>query len=426
MDPPAGASGNAVPIVATSHFVIDLPTLFAVTVFLSATGGLLLLFSWMQNRSTPALALWGAGYLLGAFGAVLLATHGLIPEQWQVCAANALFCYAYGLMWSGARSFEGRSVRILLAATGAAIWIVAFQFESFSTSLQARLMLVSAILAAYALLSARELWYARDRALISRWPTLVLVVAHAGFLLARIPYVDTVMASLAAGRPHGLVASIMVFEMLFTIFCIPFLRVAMSKERAELEQRKAALTDALTGIANRRAFFDLGGPLLERTVVDRRPAALLLFDLDRFKEVNDTAGHQAGDRVLKAFAELVTASMRPGDLFGRLGGEEFACLQVDATMAEALHTAERLRRTFEATRFPGPMANATVSVGVAMASDAGRTLSALLASADRALYRAKADGRNRVAPAPLVLVDTGGRETARQTMEIDRSPAMAG
>jgi diguanylate cyclase (GGDEF)-like protein len=173
----------------------------------------------------------------------------------------------------------------------------------------------------------------------------------------------------------------------------------------------------LTGIANRRAFFDLGGPLLEWAVADRRPAALLLFDLDRFKEVNDTAGHQAGDRVLKAFCELVAASMRPGDLFGRLGGEEFACLVENATMAQALHTAERLRREFEAMRFPGLEGNATVSIGVAMASEAGRSLPALLAIADRALYRAKADGRNRVAPAPLVLVDINAGETGRRTKE---------
>ena len=173
----------------------------------------------------------------------------------------------------------------------------------------------------------------------------------------------------------------------------------------------------MTGIANRRAFFDLGGPLLEWTIADRRPAALLLFDLDRFKEVNDTAGHQAGDRVLKAFCELVAASMRPGDLFGRLGGEEFACLVENATMAQALHTAERLRREFEAMRFPGLEGNATVSIGVAMASEAGRSLPALLAIADRALYRAKADGRNRVAPAPLVLVDINAGETGRRTKE---------
>jgi diguanylate cyclase (GGDEF)-like protein len=393
-----------VPTVATSHFVIDLPTLFVLTVFLSITGGLLLLFSWAQNRNTPALAFWGIGYLFGSAGAVLLGAHGAIPGAWSVCSANTLLCLAYGMMWGGARCFEGRRVHGPLVAAGAAIWIAAFQFESFAQSLPARVTLISCILASYALFSVRELWYARDRELISRWPTLALVLMHAGFLLARIPFASTLTSSLAAGQPHGLIATVMAFEALFVTFCLPFLRVAMTKERAELEQRRAALTDPLTGVANRRAFLELGASLLKRTLADRRPAALLLFDLDRFKEVNDTAGHQAGDRVLKAFSDLVAGSIRPGDLFGRLGGEEFACLLAEASMAEALQISERLRRDFAAMRFSGPATNATVSVGVAMASDAGRDLSALLATADRALYRAKADGRNRVAPAPLVLV----------------------
>ena len=404
------------PTVA-SHFVIDLPTLFAVTVFISATGGLLLLFAWMQNRSTPALALWGIGYLFGAAAAALLGASGFLPNSWSVGGANALLCGAYGVMWGGSRSFEGRRIRISLIVAGAVIWVAAFQFEGFAESLQARVGLVSAILATYALLSVRELWHARDRELISRWPTLALVVLHTGFVLARIPFANALAFLPTAGPSPNTAVFVGAFEALFTAFCLPFLRVAMSKERAELEQRKAALTDSLTGIANRRAFFDRGGPLLEWAIADRRPAALLLFDLDRFKNVNDTAGHQAGDRVLKAFCELVAASMRPGDLFGRVGGEEFACLVVNASMAQALQTAERVRREFEAMRFPGLTVTATVSVGVAMASESGRSLPVLLAIADRALYRAKADGRNRVAPAPLVLVDRSAGETARRTAE---------
>ena len=96
------------PSVATTHFAIDLPTVFVMTVFLSAIGGLLLLFSWTQNRSTPALALWGVGYLFGSAGSALLGLHGPAPASWQVCTANALICAAYGTMWGGARSFEGR------------------------------------------------------------------------------------------------------------------------------------------------------------------------------------------------------------------------------------------------------------------------------------------------------------------------------
>ncbi len=118
--------------------------------------------------------------------------------------------------------------------------------------------------------------------------------------------------------------------------------------------------------------------------------------------------------MLQAFCDLVAASMQSGDLFGRLGGEEFGCLLADTSITHALHTAERVRREFEALRLPDLAINPTVSVGVAMASEAGRNLPALLAIADRALYRAKADGRNRVAPAPLVLV---GRDGARRAAE---------
>jgi len=406
-----------VPTIANSHFVIDLPTLFVVTVFISATAGLLLIFAWMQNRNTAALAIWGLGYLMGATAAALLAAPALMPNSWTVCIANALICCTYGTMWGGARSFEGRRLRIPLMAAGAAIWIADFQFDAFAGSAAARLDLVSVITATYALLSACELWYARDRELISRWPTLALVVSHAGFLLLRIPFADALTLAAATGKPHGLLVPVISFQMLFTSICLPFLRVAMSKERTELEQRKAALTDALTGVANRRAFFDRGAQLLESATAELRPAALLLFDLDRFKEVNDTAGHQAGDCVLKAFCDLVAGAMRPGDVFGRLGGEEFACLLAGASMAHALSTAERLRREFASLHVPGLETNATVSVGVAMARETGPSLSELLAMADRALYRAKADGRNRVAPAPLVLVDMASGEVTRRVAE---------
>lgn len=410
------------PTVATSHFVIDLHTLFIVTVFISATAGLLLIFAWMQNRRTTALALWGVGYLLGAAAAALLAAPALLPNAMGLWAGNTLLCTAYAIMWAGARSFEGRRVPLLLVAAGPIIWIAAFQFDSFARSAPACIELVSAILAAYALLAAREIWHAKDRELISRWPTLAMVLLHAGFLLSRIPFADVLAASAATGHPQSAFVPVIAFQALFVTLCLPFLRVAMSKERAELEQRKAALTDPLTGIANRRAFFDRGAPLLAWAQADRRSAALLLFDLDRFKEVNDTAGHQGGDRVLKAFCDLVGGAIGPRDLFGRLGGEEFGCLLADASMAQALQFAERLRGAFAALRMPGIDAQPTVSVGVAMAGEAGRTLPALLATADRALYRAKAEGRNRVARAPLVVIDDSKGETSRRNR--DRAAAL--
>ena len=396
---------GAVPIFANPNFLINLPTLCAVTAFITVISGVLMLFSWLQNRGEPALALWGAAYLLGSVGGAFLVRNSSDVPAWSVCAGNALLCCAYGTMWAGARSFEGRRPRLPLIVAGAVIWIAACQFPGFYQSIEARVALTCTIFAAYSFLCAREMWYPRDPELISRWPTMALAVIHGGFLLTRIHYVGAFQAMASAHPEQSIGLFVLTFETLFAAFCQAFLRMGMAKERAELAQRRAALTDSLTEIPNRRAFFDLGVPLLKRTLADRRAAALLLFDLDRFKEVNDTAGHQMGDEVLKAFSRLIAEAIQPGDLFARLGGEEFACLLIDAPMAEALRLAERVRGRFEAMRFAGLQTDTTVSAGVAMAGDTGRDLSALLGNADRALYRAKAEGRNRVAPAPLVLVE---------------------
>jgi diguanylate cyclase (GGDEF)-like protein len=401
-----------VPSFLFSDFTVDLPTLAVITVFVCATAGALMLLSWAQNRSTPALALWGGAYFLAVGGAILIASHRPWTGSASTCSANALICLAYAGFWGGARSFEGRNVPIVGMATGAVIWIAACQFGTFADDPAARLMLLSFIQAVYILLAAIEVRYARDPELISRWPTFALALLHTAFLLARIPLAPALLSATAETSPHGPLVLVFAFEALFVFFSVAVLRIAMSKERAELAQRKAALTDPLTGVANRRAFFDVGIPLLERTIADRRNAALLLFDLDRFKQLNDTAGHQMGDDVLKYFSDLVAAALRPEDLFGRLGGEEFAALLANVSVAEALHVAERLRRDFEAMSLPGLAGGSTVSIGVAMTSETRRTLNALLATADRALYRAKAEGRNRVASAPLAVVERATADSA--------------
>ena len=411
------------PLFVNPDFLINLPTLCALTGFITVISGLLLLFSWLHNRGEPALALWGLGYLIGTAGAVFLVRSSSAVPAWSICAGNALLCCAYGTMWAGARSFEGRRAPLPLIVAGAAIWTVACQFPGFYQSNEARVALASLILASYSLLCACEMWYPRDRELISRWPTLALAVIHAGFLLARIRYAGAFLALSSAPHTRSVGMFVLAFETLFATFCQAFLRMSMAKERAELAQRKAALTDSLTEIANRRAFFDFGAPLLARTLADRRPVALLLFDLDRFKEVNDTAGHQAGDHVLREFSRLVAAGIGPGHLFARLGGEEFACLLTDTPMAAAVQLAERMRSQFAVMKFTDLPIGATVSVGIAMAGEPDRDLSALLAIADRALYRAKAEGRNRVMPAPLTLVERNG-EGPRSVFAVGGSAAI--
>ncbi|PWR18859.1 GGDEF domain-containing protein [Zavarzinia compransoris] len=160
----------------------------------------------------------------------------------------------------------------------------------------------------------------------------------------------------------------------------------------------AASHDALTGCLNRAATLAAGAALISRAP----PLAVLLIDIDHFKQVNDGHGHAAGDAVLACFGREITAQLRQGDLLGRLGGEEFAVLLPATGASDALAIAERLRRHVEglAIAVAHGTLQITISAGVATAGpENAAALADLLRDADKALYRAKGDGRNRVAAA---------------------------
>lgn len=169
------------------------------------------------------------------------------------------------------------------------------------------------------------------------------------------------------------------------------------QDRALLEQQ--ASIDALTGIRNRRSFYELAEIELKRAQRYKEPLAALMVDADYFKKVNDTYGHAVGDLVLKDLAKTMTETLREVDLLGRVGGEEFAVLLLHMTLPEALEVAERLRLKIEggSVSLPeGGSINFTVSIGLAMLSDQEKQLSDLFKKADIALYEAKRLGRNRV------------------------------
>lgn len=392
--------------------MIDFQTLSVVTMFISAVAGLLLLFAWRQNTAIVALGLWGSAYLMGSTAMSLIVMRGITADLLWLTIANALWITAHGIMWTAARSFEGRRTPLAWTLAGTLTFVAACQFDGFYGSLAARMMFTSTVTGSYLVLCASEIWRARDRELVSRWPAIVLLLLHASVFLARAPFVNVLPfpAGVLPQAPGWL--PIGIFELLFHTFCMAVLLVNMAKERAELQQRQHSLLDPLTGVANRRAFFDRGEELLRRTTADGYASALLLFDLDRFKEVNDTFGHQAGDRVLSEFCRVAQPILRPGDLFGRFGGEEFGCLMGSISIGEALRVAERIRTAFAGTPLElGPnQRQVTVSVGVAVSSEAEPGLQALFAAADRALYRAKAKGRNRVEAErkPLQLIAPAG------------------
>ncbi|WP_156927224.1 GGDEF domain-containing protein [Azospirillum halopraeferens] len=173
-------------------------------------------------------------------------------------------------------------------------------------------------------------------------------------------------------------------------------------KRLQEELRRLAVTDPLTGLHNRRHLMEIGAAEADRARRYGQPLSLLIIDLDHFKTINDRYGHAFGDRALRTVAEACRALVRGVDVVARLGGEEFVVVLPQTDAAGAADLAERLRRAIEGVALPvgdGGAVRLTASIGVAALAGVAGGFEDLLLAADRALYRAKGEGRNRVCPA---------------------------
>jgi diguanylate cyclase (GGDEF)-like protein len=231
-----------------------------------------------------------------------------------------------------------------------------------------RSLLSAFIIAGYTWAAAAELWHCPNCQTVSRLPAIFLLFAHGALFLLRTPL--SMMLPHPAGTER-VFASIWLTvlssqALLFTI-SIAFILMAMAKERAAFIHKAAAMLDPLT-------------------------------DLDNFKSINDRFGHAFGDRVLQIFARTARKAIRGTDFVGRLGGEEFAVVLHGLARERALSVAERIRNAFadEAEIIEGQKVGATVSIGLAVHDGSAIAFTELLWKADRALYRAKEGGRNRV------------------------------
>lgn len=161
------------------------------------------------------------------------------------------------------------------------------------------------------------------------------------------------------------------------------------------ELHRLATTDVLTGVNNRRHFFEQATALFEDARSNGRPLAFMLLDIDDFKKINDSHGHQVGDRVLQRVAHCGTYVLRRDDLFGRIGGEEFAAIFPGCDMQQALQVAERLQREVQRLQFSVDEANFGVTISQGLTSlQPGDDLDDLYLRADAAMYRAKHNGKN--------------------------------
>lgn len=178
----------------------------------------------------------------------------------------------------------------------------------------------------------------------------------------------------------------------------PQLGVALAKALLFRQLETQSRTDGLTGVLRRQAFVDRMQEEFKRAEVFRTDFSVLMIDIDHFKAVNDAHGHPAGDAVLARIGRVLMESFYETDVVGRYGGEEFVVLLPRSEFAGVMRKAEALRRRIESERIAAGLGHlqVTVSIGAARYPDAGRTPEELIASADKALYRAKEAGRNRV------------------------------
>ena len=178
-------------------------------------------------------------------------------------------------------------------------------------------------------------------------------------------------------------------------YCL-IIRDITDRREASENHRRASACDHLTGIANRRTFFESAALEIERMKRIPRPLTLILFDADYFKKINDRYGHPAGDAVLRQLAATLTATFRQIDVVARVGGEEFAILLPSTDLEGAQAVAERLREEVESqvVQIDGVGIKYTVSGGIACMSESILGLDVLMKRADQALYAAKARGRN--------------------------------
>jgi diguanylate cyclase (GGDEF)-like protein len=379
----------------TMPIALDVTTLFLVATCVTGLLGLLLLFAFAKTR-IPALAWWGAAYLIGGCSVAAWSLEGLISPPMPTGVANALLFIACGTMWNAARVFHGRPVLTSALIGGATVWLFACAFTDFAQWPAARIVLSSVIVASYTFATAAELWRERRKTLRRRWPAIFVPMLHGAVFLFPIPLASLLPADRAIVTLSTGWVALFVLETLLYAVGTAFIVLVLATERSMRIHRDAAMTDELTGLLNRRGVLAAAQQMIMQQARKREPISALMFDLDHFKSINDRFGHAIGDKALHLFATTATASTRTTDIVGRFGGEEFVAL-LPGKLSDAKVVAERVRKAFEAAgvTVAGCDLEATVSVGAA-SGDAGTDIIALFAAADAALYRAKANGRNRV------------------------------
>ncbi|WP_431100512.1 GGDEF domain-containing protein [Roseateles noduli] len=357
-------------------------------------GGVLLGVRRNYPPTIRGLLPWALAPMTCALAAGVYALQGLLPEFVVAQTGNALLLTGCGLFYFGSQRFFGQRVTWRLWGAIALLSLAVLTWFLVWPDYRVRMVVFTGTMTACVLAHARLVL--RDgRGFAARLIGATLLL-QALVLIARGVATFWVDGTQSSRFAMTAVQTSYIASYCFSVLLLSVGVLLMASERVREEFELLATRDALTGALTRRALLQAGGEEFDRWRRYGQPLSLLLLDIDHFKLVNDRHGHQAGDRVLAGAVAVMREQLRVTDRLGRYGGEEFVIL-LPSTDAEAAHaSAERVRAAL-ATHAPEPgIPPCTASLGVAWALPGDVSLDALLARADAALYRAKANGRDRV------------------------------
>lgn len=353
------------------------------------------------GRRRDGLGRWAAALLVNAIGHLLIMLRGLIPDVLSIVLGNLMLSSVFVGMIAAVYQFQGRPVRwpLLLAPPLLVLVFVSVFIDNFPArvSFVGLVIGLQAVWALLAALSHRHATVGRGQWLLVAGLLLEAVVLGGRALVAISTHSE------ATNILQSSALQTLTFLATFSVVLVSSVGfVFMSRDRADENNRVLAALDPLTGVANRRSLIAALDRDVARAQRMREPMALMMVDIDHFKDVNDQYGHPAGDRVLCSVVNVLRQRVRAQDLVGRYGGEEFMVLLPDTGLTGAEQLARELCKAVEESRcpadgVPGPGIAVTVSIGVFGGRlESGDSWDMLIAAADRALYQAKNNGRNRV------------------------------
>jgi diguanylate cyclase (GGDEF)-like protein len=371
---------------------MDSDTLFFAAGICATALALTMLSVWLQNRMDRFLMGWMLGMVLLGCGAVIYST---VPFHIETLTAFGFLLQILGFVavYIAARLFVGKRIKwatTTALAAGLSLPVVVLILTGLNGL---GIAIYNLVAAALIMMTARLYWNARREAPVSIFAITTLYLLTAlSFLLCGGVLLQARSWTLDA-QPNSWAENLNAIMALAGITGIGALSLGLNQSRAARRHRIEARTDPLTGILNRRALFD------SLALDHLQPAdAVVIFDLDNFKSINDRYGHNAGDRILCQFALGLRNNLRRGDLAARMGGEEFVMVIRQASVPAAISMAERIRSSFKTEPVQtgsGPV-NCTASAGIAIVLPSDEDFESVFLRADAALYRAKNNGRDRV------------------------------